>query len=536
MQRRQRSADVQCDCASQQQMERQQVSPPILASLRDSQDSVLQASPANLADVATPPQDDAAAGAPCTDEWTGAAGKTAGKPSTFEYQFEAAEVSPGHQNSGAALLLIPETQAEPDDVTWAAAELPQTPMSSKHYASQQARVHQALAAVKQQQTKKDRREQSAADLVPDDPAWCNQQHVDDTQQQQQQHDAQQVVQTHSVGSYSRLTASSGGHSPELVRLRRRDGCRRQGRILVSELPDQSQWELEDSDCEVYSHNGNRIATIRNSDQLGCSLTSPPPPAAAAALGTALPTDMRSNFRPHNQGPDHVMNSPVHSCSGSSLPAHSNGDDELVVAGPLMSPAARVVADCDAASVVVAMAGRPTSARGAPVSAMISSATEATAEDGPLDGVAECVPARSGGRVVPLKLLSKAPRGSTAKAAHGLKSSSKLSYAEQVQVPWAHATFSTKEKSNAKDLRGLAKAAEAKLHLPADFQIDFELLRGMTHEHVSMRQVQGEFKLSKVRKAPGGARSRVNPFFWRFSFDTSSCQVLTDRPVTDYVMQ
>jgi hypothetical protein len=39
------------------------------------------------------------------------------------------------------------------------------------------------------------------------------------------------------------------------------------------------------------------------------------------------------------------------------------------------------------------------------------------------------------QVIPLKLLSKAPRGCTAKAAHGLKSSYKLSCAEQVQVRW-----------------------------------------------------------------------------------------------------
>lgn len=37
------------------------------------------------------------------------------------------------------------------------------------------------------------------------------------------------------------------------------------------------------------------------------------------------------------------------------------------------------------------------------------------------------------QVVPLKLLQKAPRGSTAKSHHSLKSSSKLVYADQVQV-------------------------------------------------------------------------------------------------------
>jgi hypothetical protein len=48
---------------------------------------------------------------------------------------------------------------------------------------------------------------------------------------------------------------------------------------------------------------------------------------------------------------------------------------------------------------------------------------------------------------------------------------------------------------------------------------------------------GEFKLSKVRKVPAGNRSRApSPFFWRYSVDTSTCQLLTDRPVTDLVVE
>ncbi|WIA41396.1 hypothetical protein OEZ86_004982 [Tetradesmus obliquus] len=206
------------------------------------------------------------------------------------------------------------------------------------------------------------------------------------------------------------------------------------------------------------------------------------------------------------------------------------------------------------------------------------------------------------QVIPLKLLSKAPRGSTAKAFHGLRASSKLVYADQVQVPWAHATFSTKERSrcaivqelalaaaaadadgassgsgsqqrvflaepvafyklesgewwvellrfysewwvellrfySSKELRLLAKAADTRLHLPPDFQLSYELLRGMAHEHVRLRQVQGEFKLSKVKKVPAASsRARPNPFFWRYSFDSASMQVLTDRPVTDFIVQ
>jgi hypothetical protein len=47
---------------------------------------------------------------------------------------------------------------------------------------------------------------------------------------------------------------------------------------------------------------------------------------------------------------------------------------------------------------------------------------------------------------------------------------------------------------------------------------------------------GEFKLSKVKKVPAASRARLNPFFWRYSFDSASMQVLTDRPVTDFVVQ
>ena len=46
--------------------------------------------------------------------------------------------------------------------------------------------------------------------------------------------------------------------------------------------------------------------------------------------------------------------------------------------------------------------------------------------------------------------------------------------------------------SSKELRLLAKAADARLHLPPDFQLSYELLRGMEHEHVRLRQVQGEW--------------------------------------------
>jgi hypothetical protein len=44
--------------------------------------------------------------------------------------------------------------------------------------------------------------------------------------------------------------------------------------------------------------------------------------------------------------------------------------------------------------------------------------------------------------------------------------------------------------SAKDLRELAKGCGQAVHLPPDFQLSYELLRGMRHEHWPMRQVQG----------------------------------------------
>jgi hypothetical protein len=51
--------------------------------------------------------------------------------------------------------------------------------------------------------------------------------------------------------------------------------------------------------------------------------------------------------------------------------------------------------------------------------------------------------------------------------------------------------------SSKELRLLAKAADARLHLPPDFQLSYELLRGMAHEHVRLRQVQGKFRVSAL---------------------------------------
>jgi hypothetical protein len=45
-----------------------------------------------------------------------------------------------------------------------------------------------------------------------------------------------------------------------------------------------------------------------------------------------------------------------------------------------------------------------------------------------------------------------------------------------------------------------------MHLPPDFQLSYKQLRGMAHEHVSLRQVQGEL-------------------LWRFVFGVTYCCLL-----------
>jgi hypothetical protein len=44
--------------------------------------------------------------------------------------------------------------------------------------------------------------------------------------------------------------------------------------------------------------------------------------------------------------------------------------------------------------------------------------------------------------------------------------------------------------SAKDLRELAKTCGQPVHLPPDYQLSYELLRGLSHEHWPMRAVQG----------------------------------------------
>jgi len=51
--------------------------------------------------------------------------------------------------------------------------------------------------------------------------------------------------------------------------------------------------------------------------------------------------------------------------------------------------------------------------------------------------------------------------------------------------------------SAKDLRELAKTCGQPVHLPPDFQLSYELLRGIQHEHWPMKQLQGEGWLSAI---------------------------------------
>ena len=45
--------------------------------------------------------------------------------------------------------------------------------------------------------------------------------------------------------------------------------------------------------------------------------------------------------------------------------------------------------------------------------------------------------------------------------------------------------------SAKDLKGLVQAADVKLQLPADFQLQHELLRAVAHSHTPMAAIKGK---------------------------------------------
>jgi hypothetical protein len=89
----------------------------------------------------------------------------------------------------------------------------------------------------------------------------------------------------------------------------------------------------------------------------------------------------------------------------------------------------------------------------------------------------------------------------------------------------------------REVRQAAAGRGAKLALPADLLAATELLRDTDRRHVSLAAAKGEIRVSKARKAPQGrGRGGDAAFFWRYVFDSRSMQVLTDRPVTDFIQQ
>jgi hypothetical protein len=82
----------------------------------------------------------------------------------------------------------------------------------------------------------------------------------------------------------------------------------------------------------------------------------------------------------------------------------------------------------------------------------------------------------------------------------------------------------------------AAAGGARLALPADLLAATELLRGTERLHMPLAGAKGEIRVSKARKAPGRARAGDAAFFWRYVWDSSGMQVLTDRPVTDFIQE
>lgn len=88
----------------------------------------------------------------------------------------------------------------------------------------------------------------------------------------------------------------------------------------------------------------------------------------------------------------------------------------------------------------------------------------------------------------------------------------------------------------KELRAAAAARDIKLSLPGDLLGATELLRDTDRLHVPLSRVKGEIRISKTRKVPSRARGAESSFFWRYVFDCKSMQVLTDRPVTDFIQQ
>ncbi|KAL3160838.1 hypothetical protein ABBQ38_009243 [Trebouxia sp. C0009 RCD-2024] len=88
-------------------------------------------------------------------------------------------------------------------------------------------------------------------------------------------------------------------------------------------------------------------------------------------------------------------------------------------------------------------------------------------------------------------------------------------------------FSARQIQNA-----LAEYKSASL-LPSGTDYQQELFRGVLRGHVEAGSVQGT-KTVRKSKVTGPMKKNRAGYVWRHSFDERSCQVVTDRPVTDFL--
>ncbi|KAL0050077.1 hypothetical protein WJX82_003987 [Trebouxia sp. C0006] len=182
-------------------------------------------------------------------------------------------------------------------------------------------------------------------------------------------------------------------------------------------------------------------------------------------------------------------------------------------------------------------------------------------------------------VAPLKLMSRYPRGTTVKERHGLVGLKGVQFAEQLQVHGV--LLSTKDKKicavlsqdaaqadqeNLGDREATMLAEVQALYqlsagdwyieylpffsasqvqaaqvtigypaLPSGTDHQQELFRGVHRLHAKIGAVKGS---SAVRRSkvfgPVKKSKTTTGSFWRASFDTASLQIVSDRPVTDFV--
>ena len=174
--------------------------------------------------------------------------------------------------------------------------------------------------------------------------------------------------------------------------------------------------------------------------------------------------------------------------------------------------------------------------------------------------------------VALKLLQRAPRGSTVKARYRLANTKMVSFAEEVHIRGLKLTLNAKEKDKAVVLRrvgdaendggddeegplladpvsfyrvmgecwqmeyhrlytgpqalALAAAAGVRLRLPPGFDATRELLRGVAREHADMRRLEGTAAVRRVRLGVNALRTRGAPgeapaYYWRCQIDAEA---------------